>query len=667
VRWCVALLGALALVPDGAAAIEPHRFCGTYETARGEEARVWARGTTCAEAIRVARGFHVDLVRIPPWFCGLNHGPGAQRVPFSCGWGGRRGDLRKWPHSIVVRMDPPQFWPDWPILRPVASPAAQAFMPLVFLDDDDHWSITDPDWFLAKVDVQHCRQPAGGCARLDKRTMRDGTRRYMRFGREDGRDGPDGMFVNQVEPGQPAYPGGAAMPSSYRFFDYWWFYPFNRGPYGWSEPIAGNFDHLSDWEGATVATRPGRDDVFDFVALSAHEAAWNYLPGVLRCGEGLDGDARHETGCAGRRRVNVYPAEGTHANYPRRCGRSMLELNPLERGICAQTGLTNVHGAAVNLPEGRFNGKDDRHADMLGEQLSTLQPVADWDWTNYDGFWDDTENVRTPTRQDRFKDPLSGSRACTPRWSGDNEQRPCGPEFETPGAARLAAIAAQSQAAVDPCEAWFGPMVLASACRPAELAAALRDGRVSDDGGIRLAGRHELVASGAGVAQSLGAPAPPGAPVAITGPPGPADVRVRLQAPGAVLDVRFDGVPLSPTAPMSVAIDRAGRVLATAPDGRPLAPSARRRSARRRPPPARRVRARRAGGRVVVRFARVRGRVDAALLARRLGRPIDGRIVRGRSGRAVVDLPRRPVRYVAARRIGRDQIPSRARVVRIRR
>jgi hypothetical protein len=628
---------------------------------------VWVRGARCAEAIHVARTFHLQGIRLPPWFCGLSHGPSARTRPFSCGWGGRSGDLRRWPHSIVVLMDPPPGWP-WPVERPVASAAAQAFMPLLFLDDDEHWSVTDPDWFLAHADIQHCRQPTSECAPLARRTMRDGSRRYLRFDREEGRDGPDAMFVNQVEPGQPAYPGGAPVSGAYRFFDYWWFFPFNRGPYGWSEPVAGNFDHLSDWEGATVATRAGRDDTFDFVALSAHEAAWNYLPGVLRCGDGLDGDARHETGCAGRRRVNVYAAEGTHANYPRRCGRSMLELNPLERGICVQTGLTNVRGAMVNLPEGRFNGKDDRHADMPGTQLKTLQPVGAWDWPNYDGFWDDTENVRTPTRQNRFLDPLFGSRACTPRWSGDNERVNCGPDFETPaGAVRLAALAAQAQAAVDPCEAWFGPMVQATVCRPAELMAALRDGRVADDGGLRLDGQGQVVAHGAGVAQALGPPARAGAPVAITGPAGPADVRVRVQAPGATLDLRFDAVPLSPTAPMTVGIDRAGRVVATAPDGRPLAPAARRRSATRRPPPPRRVRARRVGGRIVVRYARVRGRVVVALLARRHGPPIGGRMVRGRAARVAIDLPRRAVRYAAVRRLSAARIPSRARVVRIRR
>lgn len=38
--------------------------------------------------------------------------------------------------------------------------------------------------------------------------MADPSRRFLRFGREDGRGGPDAMFVNQVDPGAPAYPGG---------------------------------------------------------------------------------------------------------------------------------------------------------------------------------------------------------------------------------------------------------------------------------------------------------------------------------------------------------------------------------------------------------------------------------------------------------------------------
>jgi hypothetical protein len=173
--------------------------------------------------------------------------------------------------------------------------------------------------------VLHCLSATGygGCRRFGIGSTEDPTLAYLRFDPEDARTGaPPSIYVHQTEPGQPAVPGGPVISPVYRFFDYWWFYSYNRGPYGWSERLAGNHDHLSDWEGATVAVNPARPVDLDFIAMSSHEAAWNYLPGVLRCGEQQLGDARHETPCGNSgRRVNVYPAEGTHANFPRRCER----------------------------------------------------------------------------------------------------------------------------------------------------------------------------------------------------------------------------------------------------------------------------------------------------------------------------------------------------------
>lgn len=147
VRCLLAAVAAAALLPSEASAQSPHRSCGTIQDKVMGEVRVVVRGASCSEAIRVVRAFSERGVRLPPWFCGLAHGEAARTVPFSCGWGGRSGDLRNWPHSIVVFSDS-SGW-EFPLARPVASPAAQAFMPLLFLDDDEHWPVTDPDWFFA--------------------------------------------------------------------------------------------------------------------------------------------------------------------------------------------------------------------------------------------------------------------------------------------------------------------------------------------------------------------------------------------------------------------------------------------------------------------------------------------------------------------------------------
>jgi hypothetical protein len=679
VRTAAIVISAL-LWGAPAEAQEPHQPCGSFPSESSGEVRVLVRGASCAEALRVAERFWRTGRHTPPWWCGLSHNDAARTSAFSCGWGGTRGDIRKWPHSLITDLDPP--WP-YPLWRPTASPEAQAFMPLLYLDDDEHWPLSNPDWFLSYARVERCPRVPRRCEGLFKREGQlfgeYDTR--LRFDPEQKREGAPGvMFVNQVEPGAPAVPYGPPISTAYRFFDYWWFYSYNRGPYGWSRPVAGNHDHLSDWEGATVATLPGRTDRFEFVALSAHEAAWNYLPGVLRCGEGLEGDDRHETGCEGRRRVNVYAAEGTHANFPRRCGRSLLELNPLERGICQQTGLTEVRdGVFVNLPEGRFNGRDDGPSRIPGSELKTLTPVGVWDWVQYSGWWDDSEDVKSPSMQARFRDPLHGRRDCTRRWDGPNERTDCTPEFRAPGgppagsaggprSARLGAIAAQAAGAVDPCEAWFGPMVRVSACQPELLQAALRDGRLNAGGGPAVSGAQ--VASGLGIAQAIGAPAVPGRPVAVRGSGEPADVRVRVEAPGGTLDARFSDVPLAPVRPFRVTVTRRGRVTGRTAAGVRLRPDGTRRTRHggRRPP--RGVRARRGRfGLVVVRFRRVPARLVVELRRRRGDPPIVSEIVRGRRGRVTLFPPLRAARprLAAVRRLSSAGMPSRARVVRIRR
>ena len=161
------------------------------------------------------------------------------------------GDDRTDMRSIVRSLQPLTHpWP-YPLDRPVASADAQAFMPLLFLDDDEHWPLSNPDWFLHNADVRQCpKGDESGCRPVSLASMQDPALTTLRFDRDDHRtDAPPVMFVNQVEPGQPAVEGGPAISSVYRFFDYWWYYSFNRGPYGVTK-----FDHLSDWEGATVVS-----------------------------------------------------------------------------------------------------------------------------------------------------------------------------------------------------------------------------------------------------------------------------------------------------------------------------------------------------------------------------------------------------------------------------
>jgi hypothetical protein len=86
---------------------EPARYapvdCGTFASSSIYPlARVTAlRGVGCARALDVAKAYDKAGKQVGKWRCALAHGGGTDL--FSCGKGGRRGNLRKWPHALVAK------------------------------------------------------------------------------------------------------------------------------------------------------------------------------------------------------------------------------------------------------------------------------------------------------------------------------------------------------------------------------------------------------------------------------------------------------------------------------------------------------------------------------------------------------------------------------------
>jgi hypothetical protein len=77
--------------------------CGTFDsTSIYPMASVFAlRRVSCSRAIEVAKAYD-GKGKVPGhWRCALAHGGGT--VLFSCGKGGHRGNLRKWPHALVAK------------------------------------------------------------------------------------------------------------------------------------------------------------------------------------------------------------------------------------------------------------------------------------------------------------------------------------------------------------------------------------------------------------------------------------------------------------------------------------------------------------------------------------------------------------------------------------
>jgi hypothetical protein len=77
--------------------------CGTIaSTSAYPLARVTAlRGVGCARALDVAKAYDKGGKQLGAWHCALAHGGGTDL--FSCGKGGHRGNLRKWPHALAAK------------------------------------------------------------------------------------------------------------------------------------------------------------------------------------------------------------------------------------------------------------------------------------------------------------------------------------------------------------------------------------------------------------------------------------------------------------------------------------------------------------------------------------------------------------------------------------
>jgi hypothetical protein len=112
----VAVLAAASMFPSfgggsekvpPAARAEQARYtttdCGTFpSTSIYPTARVTAlRGVGCARALDVAKAYDKSGKQLGKWRCALAHGGGTDL--FSCGKGGHKGNLRRWPHALVAK------------------------------------------------------------------------------------------------------------------------------------------------------------------------------------------------------------------------------------------------------------------------------------------------------------------------------------------------------------------------------------------------------------------------------------------------------------------------------------------------------------------------------------------------------------------------------------
>ena len=273
---------------------------------------------------------------------------------------------------------------------------------------------------------------------------------------------------------------GPYPEADYRFFDYWAFYRYNKFDPG---------DHEADWENVVVAV-PNESDPQDFawVGMSAHGPVNRYLRSALHCDNDLsDYSCGTETLPSGKDRPVVFVANGSHANYPRRCDADLGGA-----ATCPRIDLGTPVGEKGHDGERPWGANDDP---------SALEQMPDWArWRGWWGMLGGESHVRSPGLQPYFDRPFAA--ICTDKWAQDESCPGDGAR-----GSMTDADGAQAAPEGDPCAAWNGPGVAATICDPPKLTAAMASGELGVKPGpvVNATGAIDgRFASSGGVTQIMG-------------------------------------------------------------------------------------------------------------------------------------------------------------------
>jgi hypothetical protein len=348
------------------------------------------------------------------------------------------------------------------------------------------------------------------------------------------------------------------------YIDYWFFYRYNDWPFD----ISG--DHEGDWESVTLGQSVVDPREFAFASFSQHGYWYSYLRENMRC----DGGGAASCGTRANPepgRLDVFVAQGSHANYPIGCVPTPDSPCDVRSDPHAFLGEGSHNGGAAwgnNSASSALMGLDD--------------PRVKGGWAAWSGKWGADGSPSGPghgPNEAHFQAPWQSDCA------RDNEDD-CASEFTGASAgARSAATRGN-----DRCGSWFGGGVVAVACDPIRLHAAVARGAIIQRGSVSFSFRSARTAnardgrsqgSAPGVAQALGRPLRPGERMLVRSRARTrADLLIRTATRRWLVEARFDDVDLARGRPSAVmASVRAGRptLRIVRSDERPLRPTAVRR------------------------------------------------------------------------------------------
>lgn len=292
------------------------------------------------------------------------------------------------------------------------------------------------------------------------------------------------------------------LPSTvngYRFINYWWFYRYNDDP---SNPITGGCcTHEGDWEGVALAVHPERTRTFDYAVFTQHGHLYRYLRSTLTCDDGDIGSCGSDIDDFGRR-VHVFPANRSHANYP---------------DACSQNIPTDCARPEYPWYEGGHDGERGWAANDNPESLTAFPWPEPWtsptprNWTNWPGTWGvpaGTQSLgangpESPANQEAFNNPAEH----------ECRTEPC--DVTSASAARGAGAA---DAGAADCDSWFGGSVAALVCAPAGLRSTVEAAAFHRDGDFAIRSASGRSAGAVpGLSQLVGRPLSRGERVVIEG------------------------------------------------------------------------------------------------------------------------------------------------------
>jgi Tol biopolymer transport system component len=240
--------------------------------------------------------------------------------------------------------------------------------------------------------------------------------------------------------------------NGYRYIDYWMFYRFNDFQPSWS--------HEGDWEGVEIVPSLSDPETFDFVSFSGHGHWYSYLRENLECDDVEDLSCVGALGSAIGQRVRVYPAAGSHANYPQACAETLPATCPQASG-------------SPTVREHDYDGAQawGQNYDATGASLVEAQGAG---WFTWPGVWGASDLPGGPASPGN-QPPDSGT--CADNNNGCLA-RPAALGDRRSGARRRDERHAQ-------CRTWFGPAVVAALCGP-KLGRAVRKGRLGRHGNATI-------------------------------------------------------------------------------------------------------------------------------------------------------------------------------------